>query len=72
MFVMKLYINSYEIKEIWVQNKKKIHPDSDLYEYRIMKPEGFEDTPLYHVRSDGAGILAERIMRRLNTYGPQF
>lgn len=58
MLIVKAYINEKEIDEIWIHNVNTVSEDFNIYEYRICKPEGYEDIPLYHVRSKGWRPLA--------------
>lgn len=55
MLIIKAFINTNQIEEIWIHNVGRVNNDTDTYEYRIRKPEGYDDISIYHSR--GAGYI---------------
>ena len=72
MLIIKAFVNEKEIDEIHIQNVNTINEDFDIYEYRIRKPEGYDDIPLYHVRFKGWKPLvidALKVLEDANEHG---
>ena len=68
MLILKAFINFNGIDEIWVANTLRQRPEdigTDWYEYQIIKPEGYEDIPIYHSRKRGWKTLAIYVLEVL-------
>ena len=68
MLVLKTFINFNKIDEIHVANSlKQRYEDygTDIFEYNIIKPEGYEDIPIYHSRKNGWKTLAIYVLEVL-------
>jgi hypothetical protein len=63
MLVIKAFVNHDQIDEVWIHNMGYI--DHCTCQYRIEKPEGYEDDLIHHKRSDGWYGLAEKAMKLL-------
>ena len=64
MLILKAFVNSNQIDEIWMQQVETL--DDDLRGYKIRKPEA--DLPLiYHRRSDGWRVLAIKVLNALES-----
>jgi hypothetical protein len=63
MLILKAYINSEEIDELHIWNTGKCtNSENNIWEYKILKPEGFEDWSIYHNRDSGyLPLLAQAI-----------
>jgi hypothetical protein len=55
MLIAKIFVNEKQIDEIWIHNTGKVK--DGIFEYRIKKPEGCDDHPLFHKRSAGYETL---------------
>ena len=71
MLIIKAFINDKEIDEIYIWNTGKALDDYGIeaYEYKILKPEGFEGRTIYHVRSDGYMALLKQAINIINPIG---
>jgi len=66
MLVIKAFVNYHQIDEVWIHNMGESH--GDIYEYRIEKPKGFENRQIYHARTDGWRILADKALKLMEQY----
>lgn len=65
MLVIKPFVNYDSIEdEIWIHNMGQCY--NDIYEYRIEKPEGYENIPILHNRKEGWRVLTEKALNILN------
>lgn len=49
MLILKVFVNDKQIDEMQIQNVEQIgNEKSDLYAYRIMRPEGLENVRVIH------------------------
>ena len=64
MLILKAFVNREQIDEIHIQNTSKT--TNGVTEYRIKKPAGYENIPIYHIREAGWKVLAEKVIYALN------
>ena len=63
MLIIKAFVNEREIDEIYVWNTgQKVDQYDETYEYRILKPKGYEDIPIYHNRKNGWKNLMKLVL----------
>jgi hypothetical protein len=63
MLILKVYVNKNKIDEVWIHNTGVlVIEDTDLYDYRIRKPEGYDHIPIYHSRKAGWAELSSRVL----------
>jgi len=54
MLVVKAFINEKKIEEIHIWNTGNCTNESmQTYEYKIVKPEGYDTFPIFHMRKLG-------------------
>lgn len=69
MLILKVFINENKIDEIWIHNVGRVNVDTDTYEYRIRKPEGYDHIPIYHSRNTGWTPLTIQVLALLEREG---
>lgn len=66
MLILRAYVNEHKVEEIWVENTgQQKDPDTDIYDYRIVYPIGYEDIAIYHSRKRGWKTLAVYVLEVL-------
>lgn len=68
MLIIKAYINERQIDEIWIHNLGtgcSGYEFGELYNYRIEKPEGYEQKLIEHSRGDGWQVLVKKALEIL-------
>jgi len=71
MLVLKICVNADMIDEIHIQNTGYMNESVSLfgsYQYKIRKPEGFEDYIINHYRNEGCIELISQVMNILNDH----
>jgi len=63
MLVVKAFINEKQIEEIHIWNTGNCTSEAmQTYEYKIVKPEGYEKFPIFHMRELGwMNLMAQAI-----------
>jgi hypothetical protein len=70
MLIIKVNINSEKIDDICIQNTGECtNPLFNIWKYKIVKPEGFEDWSIYHKRDDGYLPLLAKVIEILTKHG---
>ena len=65
MLIIKAFVNKDQIEEIFIHNVGRVNDDTDTYEYRIRKPEGYDHIPIYHSRNTGWVPLTIQVLALL-------
>lgn len=69
MLVVKAYINTTEIEEIHIWNTGNcVDEEMDIWEYKIVKPTGREDVPIFHHRYLGWRPLFSNVITVLERF----
>lgn len=67
MLIVKVYVNTDKIDEIWIHNRgERFDVETGAYEYRIEKPKGYNDIPILHIRDDGYGPLVRKALKTID------
>jgi hypothetical protein len=70
MLIIKININEKEIDEIHIWNTGICtNPLFNIWKYKILKPEGFEDWSIYHNRDKGYLPLLAQVTEILTKHG---
>jgi hypothetical protein len=63
MLIVKVLVNEHEIDEVYIWNTgRKVDQYDETYEYRILKPEGYEKISIYHNRDKGWKDLVRKVL----------
>ena len=62
MLIIRAFINKDQIEDIWIHNVGRANVDTDTYEYRVLKPEGYDHIPIYHNRDRGWRLLTIQVL----------
>lgn len=66
MLIVKAFVNEHEIDEIWIWNTgRKVDDVDETYEYKILKPEGYDHISIYHDRDKGWKPLVQKVLHFL-------
>ncbi len=72
MLVVKAYINDREIDEIYIQNTGIcVNEALQTYEYKIVKPRGYGEFPIFHMRELGWKVLTKQAMEIIERVSPK-
>jgi hypothetical protein len=70
MLIFKAFVNDKKIDEIHIWNTGNCsNPAMGIYEYKILKPEGFEGWSIFHQRSKGYMPLVAQVTEILAKHG---
>ena len=63
MLIVKVFINEHEIDDVYIWNTgRKVDDCDEIYEYKIMKPEGYDHIAIYHNRDKGWKDLVQKVL----------
>jgi len=69
MLIIKAYINHKEIDEIMIQNTGICtHEELQEYEYKIVKPKGYSEYAIFHIRERGWRSLVSKAIDVIENY----
>ena len=72
MLVIKAYINHKEIDEIHIQNTGIcVNEAMQTYEYKIVKPRGYGEFPIFHMRELGWRVLTKQATDIIERVAPR-
>ncbi len=70
MLIAKVYINDNKIDDIHIWNTGEITGvHNNIWKYKILKPEGFEDWNLHHKRDKGYIPLLKMALEIIEKHG---
>lgn len=70
MLIIKAFLNDREIDEICIWNTGECtNPELNMWKYRIVEPQGFEDWYIIHKRDDGYMPLLAKALEILTKHG---
>jgi hypothetical protein len=70
MMIIKVFINEKEIDEIHIWNTGECtNPELNMWKYKILKPEGFEDWYIIHNRDTGYMNLLVEVLEIIRKHG---
>ena len=70
MLIIKAFVNEKEIDEIHIWNTGNcMCSESEIYAYKIVKPEGYKLDVIFHAQSDGYMALLKQAIDIINPIG---